>query len=362
MNGEMGHSGEAFHNNSSYHPPGAAPFRFPVPYDGYIPTDGWAGGPHHSMYEQQQHIAPDSSVSRTMGHLLSPTTTFSPTTTSPGSYDGSYHFPDGASQPALAAGHERPGQPEGMPAPPLMQSMPPFYQGSFYESPLVQHLADPSYHDMPVVSPFEAPNGLAPDGPSDEAAPKRPPKRRKSPPAVSPPSSVGAAPNGPSPIASAPSDGAASRDTSAGADADPSGDAQRAKVLERNRIAASKCREKKKTQAAELERTARALKRRQADMQLAAAGLREQVMGLKAELLEHVDCGCARIRDFFDRELDRVTRTDSRNGRDGYVNGDGGAGKAVDWRIEAEDGEMEEHPEPSSPGPVRNRRRKGKRT
>ena len=88
------------------------------------------------------------------------------------------------------------------------------------------------------------------------------------------------------------------------------GDPKRSKYLERNRIAASKCRQKKKawvsdleTQKSELEDTNRVLQRECTD-------LVEQVTQLKNELMAHAGCADTNIDRWLETEAKRfVQRT-----------------------------------------------------
>ncbi len=84
------------------------------------------------------------------------------------------------------------------------------------------------------------------------------------------------------------------------------GDAKRSKFLERNRVAASKCRQKKKEWTSQLESRARALQLQKDQLSLVVASLRNEVLALKGELLQHDSCGCERIRQYLHREADHL--------------------------------------------------------
>ncbi|KAH0602769.1 uncharacterized protein H6S33_008419 [Morchella sextelata] len=85
-------------------------------------------------------------------------------------------------------------------------------------------------------------------------------------------------------------------------------DKRRKKFLERNRVAASKCRQKKKLWMQKLEENAR-------NAQLSAKNLREQVTALKDEmlnlkgmLLKHTGCGCPQIQTYLENEAAKVAQ------------------------------------------------------
>ncbi|OCK79100.1 hypothetical protein K432DRAFT_258023, partial [Lepidopterella palustris CBS 459.81] len=72
--------------------------------------------------------------------------------------------------------------------------------------------------------------------------------------------------------------------------------------LEKNRLAAHKCRQKKKQWVQDLEAQGRELTAMHAHLKEHVATLREQVLMLKNELFVHANCGCWEI----DRYLERV--------------------------------------------------------
>ncbi|KAJ1935459.1 hypothetical protein EC988_008477, partial [Linderina pennispora] len=73
-------------------------------------------------------------------------------------------------------------------------------------------------------------------------------------------------------------------------------DEKRRKFLERNRVAASKCRQKKKMWIKELERRAEDATMQNRTLHLAVAQLKEEVIILKTQLLAHRNCGCSAIQ------------------------------------------------------------------
>ncbi|ODQ55090.1 hypothetical protein SAICODRAFT_17498 [Saitoella complicata NRRL Y-17804] len=101
-------------------------------------------------------------------------------------------------------------------------------------------------------------------------------------------------------------------------DADPNDFSRRSKFLERNRLAASKCRLKKKQWANDLEATARLASQRSRQLQVMAAQLREEVLLLKGRLLAHEGCGCEAIRRYLSREAEMLSQ------RQGYAPSHGG--------------------------------------
>lgn len=84
---------------------------------------------------------------------------------------------------------------------------------------------------------------------------------------------------------------------------DTDGEIKRERFLERNRVAASKCRMKKKEWTSDLESQARDLAAANAQLHAHALSLKEEVLFLKSECLKHTDCGCDRIRQYLDRSI-----------------------------------------------------------
>lgn len=81
---------------------------------------------------------------------------------------------------------------------------------------------------------------------------------------------------------------------------------KRSKFLERNRVAASKCRQKKKEWTSKLESKARALALERDQLSSMVASLKDQVLWLKGELLKHTSCDCDRIRQYLNREANNL--------------------------------------------------------
>lgn len=74
--------------------------------------------------------------------------------------------------------------------------------------------------------------------------------------------------------------------------------AQREKFLERNRVAASKCRQKKKEWTNSLEEKARDLQGQREMLVAYVSMLRNELLILKCKCLEHSDCDCVALRDY----------------------------------------------------------------
>ena len=84
-------------------------------------------------------------------------------------------------------------------------------------------------------------------------------------------------------------------------------DEKRSKFLERNRVAASKCRQKKKEWTNNLEARARELQNNKNQLALMATSLKNEVMFLKGQMLRHTGCGCVQIREYLTHEADSLT-------------------------------------------------------
>lgn len=74
--------------------------------------------------------------------------------------------------------------------------------------------------------------------------------------------------------------------------------AKREQYLEKNRIAAIKCRQKKKMWESELVAQVRELSAARACLRPRVTALREEVIALKTELLKHVGCDCIAIHEY----------------------------------------------------------------
>jgi hypothetical protein len=76
------------------------------------------------------------------------------------------------------------------------------------------------------------------------------------------------------------------------------GEDKREKFLERNRVAASKCRQKKKAWTNNLEQRARELASERQMLTAHVAMLRNELLELKCRCLEHTSCNCEQIREY----------------------------------------------------------------
>lgn len=88
-------------------------------------------------------------------------------------------------------------------------------------------------------------------------------------------------------------------------------DQKRNKFLERNRIAASKCREKKKQFVSELEETKIDLEARHNHLQVEAASLMNEVGLLKHNLMLHAKCNDANIDRWINNEARKFVQTNN---------------------------------------------------
>ncbi|KAJ3409468.1 hypothetical protein HDV05_004431 [Chytridiales sp. JEL 0842] len=73
---------------------------------------------------------------------------------------------------------------------------------------------------------------------------------------------------------------------------------KRRRFLERNRIAAHKCRQKKKQWMQELEARSMEAEKQNKEMHILVSQLREEIVMLKNQMLLHRDCNCESIRSF----------------------------------------------------------------
>ena len=73
---------------------------------------------------------------------------------------------------------------------------------------------------------------------------------------------------------------------------------KRSKFLERNRVAASKCRQKKKEWTQNLENRARELQKNNNQLRMVVDSCRQEILFLKGEILKHSQCECESIQSF----------------------------------------------------------------
>lgn len=88
--------------------------------------------------------------------------------------------------------------------------------------------------------------------------------------------------------------------------------AKRAKFLERNRLAASKCRQKKKEHTQQLEFRFKEQSEKKDGLTAEIARLRSDLLILKNEVLKHAQCGDEPIKLHLAQMVKRITDTDSR--------------------------------------------------
>ena len=79
-------------------------------------------------------------------------------------------------------------------------------------------------------------------------------------------------------------------------------DVKRERFLKRNRVAASKCRQKKKEYINGLEERARELTSTRNHLMAYVASLKDEIIALKTEMLKHSDCNCVAIQEYLRRE------------------------------------------------------------
>jgi hypothetical protein len=93
-------------------------------------------------------------------------------------------------------------------------------------------------------------------------------------------------------------------------DSPPQERAKRAKFLERNRLAASKCRQKKKEHTQKLEYRFKEQSEKKERLQGEIASLRSQILSLKNEVLKHAQCGDEPIKLHLAQMVKKITDID----------------------------------------------------
>lgn len=86
-------------------------------------------------------------------------------------------------------------------------------------------------------------------------------------------------------------------------------DVKRSKFLERNRVAASKCRQKKKEWTQNLESRARELQKTNSSVRMIIESLRQETLFLKGEMLKHHSCGCDQIQEFIKSGIHNIDQS-----------------------------------------------------
>ena len=92
------------------------------------------------------------------------------------------------------------------------------------------------------------------------------------------------------------------------------GKTRREKSLERNRVAASKCRQKKKEHTAHLESRFKAQWQKKAQLENELSSLRCQILSLKNEVLKHAHCGDGRVGEHLSQMMQQITTHPSHAG------------------------------------------------
>jgi hypothetical protein len=87
--------------------------------------------------------------------------------------------------------------------------------------------------------------------------------------------------------------------------------AKREKFLERNRLAASKCRQKKKEHTQLLESRYREQSDKKEQLVSEIARLRSEILGLKNEVLKHAQCGDEPIKLHLAQMVKKITYSDT---------------------------------------------------
>ncbi|OHW94649.1 bZIP transcription factor [Colletotrichum incanum] len=85
-------------------------------------------------------------------------------------------------------------------------------------------------------------------------------------------------------------------------------DGKRDKFLERNRVAASKCRQKKKEWVSDLQETKQGLENQHAQLQMEYNGLVDEVTRMKNELMSHANCNDPNINLWLENEARRFVQ------------------------------------------------------
>ncbi|OLN84954.1 Cyclic AMP-dependent transcription factor ATF-2-like protein 1 [Colletotrichum chlorophyti] len=96
-------------------------------------------------------------------------------------------------------------------------------------------------------------------------------------------------------------------------------ESKRNKFLERNRVAASKCRQKKKEWVSELQETKQGLESQHAQLQLEYSGLVDEVTRMKNELMSHANCNDPNINLWLESEARRFVQSSAERVKKGSI-------------------------------------------
>ncbi|KAK2759671.1 transcription factor atf21 [Colletotrichum kahawae] len=102
---------------------------------------------------------------------------------------------------------------------------------------------------------------------------------------------------------------------------------KRNKFLERNRIAASKCRQKKKEWVTDLQETKQGLESQHAQLQMEYNGLVDQVTRMKNELMSHANCNDPNINLWLENEAQRFVQSSAERVKKQSVDTSRGVGE-----------------------------------
>ncbi|EXK75875.1 hypothetical protein FOQG_19361 [Fusarium oxysporum f. sp. raphani 54005] len=83
--------------------------------------------------------------------------------------------------------------------------------------------------------------------------------------------------------------------------------AKHKQVQERNRIAAEKCRMRKKEELARLQSDEQAIEQRHRMLSSCVDDLKEEILHLKTQLLQHTSCNCTLIHHHIEKEAQCYT-------------------------------------------------------
>ncbi|KAF9874856.1 bZIP transcription factor [Colletotrichum karsti] len=103
-------------------------------------------------------------------------------------------------------------------------------------------------------------------------------------------------------------------------------DAKRNKFLERNRVAASKCRQKKKVWMSDLQETKQGLETQHAQLQMEYNGLVDQVTRMKNELMSHANCNDPNINLWLENEARRFVQSSAERVKKQSIDSSRGSG------------------------------------
>ena len=119
------------------------------------------------------------------------------------------------------------------------------------------------------------------------------------------------------------------------------GDVRRSKFLERNRVAASKCRQKKKEWTSNLESRARDLQTENNSLRMCIDSLKEEFFYLKNQITEHKHCECREIQEYLENPAHQFSAQDNLPARNVFASAHHKQGQIEDMQHPSSDGESE---------------------